>query len=248
MRGSTAIGTAGPFAATIVEAAVESLDDALAAAAGGADRLELCGDLSVGGITPTSATMASVIDRVPLPVVVMIRPRGGSFLYSARELDEMRRDVERAMMLGAAGVVTGVLDARRRVDVEHMTTLVAAAGGGAVTFHRAIDETPDPVETIDVLASLGVTRVLSAGGHETARDGANVLRAMVTRAGDRLVVVAGGGVRAHIVREIVQRSGVREVHLRCERDAARVRAVKDALGAPTSSSSTSPPRSSSDSR
>jgi len=231
-------------ASTVVEAAVESLDDALAAVSGGADRLELCGDLSVGGTTPDIALIEAVVARVDTPVVVMIRPRGGGFVYTARELDEMRRDVERSATLGAAGVVLGVLNARHHVDEAQTRMLIAAAGEMAVTFHRAFDLTPDPLASIDVLQSLGASRVLSSGARDSARDGAGLLRDMVTRAGDRLIVVAGGGVRAHNVREIVEVSGVREVHLRCERDASRIRAVKQALAAPTSFSST--PESSSD--
>jgi copper homeostasis protein len=214
----------------LIEAAVESLDDALAAVAGGADRLELCGDLSVGGTTPDPTLVRAVVDRVGVPVLAMIRPRGGSFVYSDPELDGMRRDIGAALDAGAAGVVLGVLDERHRVDLDRTRMLLDAAGGGErVTFHRAIDRTPDLAEGVDALVSLGVARVLTSGGAATASDGAAVLSALVTRAGERLRILAGGAVRATNVRDLVERSGVREVHARCERDAERLRAIRRAL-------------------
>src|SRR5205823_7200773 len=126
----------------LVEAAVESLDDALAAVDGGADRLELCANLSVGGTTPDSALIAAVVARVGLPVFAMIRPRGGSFVYAAGEIAQMRRDTEMALDLGAAGVVFGVLDSANRVDVGLTRSLVAAAGGVRGTFRRAFVRPP----------------------------------------------------------------------------------------------------------
>jgi len=215
----------------LVEAAVESLDDALAAIAGGADRLELCADLDAGGMTPPHALVAHVVARANVPVLVMIRPRPGDFVYSRTELDCMRDDIGRALDLGATGVVLGALDAFRRVDVVAMRALLRAAQGNPVTFHRAIDETPDVLVAIDSLASLGVARVLSSGGAATAAEGADTLAAMVARAGDALRVVAGGGVRAPVVAALVRRSGVREVHARCGGDASRIQGIRDTLDA-----------------
>ncbi len=213
----------------LVEAAVESLDDALAAVDGGADRLELCGNLTLGGITPERELIAGVLASVNVPVLVMIRPRGGSFLYSTRELDRMKRDTEAAIQLGAAGVVLGVLDAQNRVDVDQTRTLAELAGPDQVTFHRAIDRTPDALDAMDALLELGIGRVLTSGGAPTAGEGVERLAALVSRAEERLVVVAGGGVRANTVREVVERSGVREVHARCEGSAARIGAIKSVL-------------------
>lgn len=215
----------------LIEAAVESLDDALAAIAGGADRLELCADLDAGGTTPSPALVATVLARARVPVVVMIRPRGGDFLYSRVELERMGDDVARAADAGAAGVVLGALDPSRRVDDAATRELVAAARGLPVTFHRAIDETADVLAAVDTLAALGVARVLSSGAAPTALEGAATLAVMVERGGDALRVVAGGGVRAHNVVELVRRSRAREVHARCGRDATRIRAIRDALAA-----------------
>ena len=220
----------------IVEAAVESLDDALAAVAGGADRLELCANLDAGGTTPSAALITAVRERVEVPVVVMIRPRGGDFTYSDDELSRMYEDVAMARALGASGVVFGVLDTFDRLDLERTAALVEAADGVPVTFHRAIDQVARRVVAMDALAALGVARVLSAGGGKTASDGLDELRAMVERAADRLVVVAGGGVRATNARAIVERTGVAELHARCGGDAARIRGIVDAVNRTTAAS------------
>jgi copper homeostasis protein len=213
----------------LIEAAVESLDDALSAADGGADRLELCLRLDLGGTTPDRELIESVLDRVDIPVLAMIRPRGGSFTYSARELARMVSDIAMASELGVAGVVFGVLDAEHRVDIAATKTLIEAAGELPVTFHRAIDRTPDILAALDALASLGVARVLTSGGAPTAREGIDTIAALVEQAGDTLSIVAGGGVRHNNVREIVERTGVSEVHARCEGDAQRIRAIRSNL-------------------
>ena len=130
----------------------------------------------------------------------------------------------------AAGVVLGALTEEGHVDVPATRGLMGAAHGLPVTFHRAIDETPDVLEAIDSLAALGVARVLSSGTAPTALEGADTLAAMVARAGDRMQIVAGGSVRAGNVAEIVRRTGVRAVHARCGGDAARIRAMKAVVG------------------
>jgi copper homeostasis protein len=214
----------------LIEAAVESLDDARAAIAGGAGRLELCADLDAGGTTPARALVADVLAQVSVPVLVMIRPRAGDFVYTRAELDRMHGDIAVALQLGAAGVVLGALDASGGIDVAATRDLLAAAGARPVTFHRAIDETPDVLAAVDSLASLGVARVLTSGAAPTALEGADTLAAMVERGGDSLQIVAGGSVRAGNVAEIVRRTGVRAVHARCGTDAARIRAIAEAVG------------------
>jgi copper homeostasis protein len=165
---------------------------------------------------------------------VMIRPRGGSFVYTTAELARMRREIETAIELGAAGVVLGALDAERRIAEEQTRSLVSAAAGAPVTFHRAFDRTLDLLAALDTLVSLGVSRVLTSGGAATAIDGAETLTALVERAGDDIEILAGGGVRANNVRELVRRTGVREVHARCDGDSERIRAISDAVRAESS--------------
>ena len=213
----------------LIEAAVESLDDARAAIAGGAHRLELCAELDAGGTTPARSIVAKVLTDVMVPVLVMIRPRPGDFVYTRAELDRMRDDIGIALDLGAAGVVLGALDASGRVDTVATRELTAAARGRPVTFHRAIDDTPDVLAAIESLTALGVARVLSSGTAPTALEGIHTLAAMVERAGNALKIVAGGGVRGDNVAQVVRRTGVREVHARCGGDAERIRAIETAV-------------------
>jgi copper homeostasis protein len=213
----------------LVEAAVESMEDALAACDGGADRLELCADLRAGGTTPAESLVEQVLDAVNVPVMVMVRPRGGSFVYTAHELDTMRRDIETARTLGVDGVVLGVLDARNEIDAYRCRELIDIADGLPVTFHRAFDRVPDQIYALETLIELGVERVLTSGGAETAQRGIDALRDLVEEAEGHLTILAGGGVRDQNVAEIVREAGVREVHLRCEGDAERIRRVKNVL-------------------
>jgi copper homeostasis protein len=201
----------------IVEACVDSVESALAAERGGAGRLELCDALFDGGTTPSAGMVAAVRERVSIPVFVIIRPRGGGFVYSEPELDVMRRDIVAARGLGADGVVIGVLRRDGGIDEAQTRSLVGVAGDLPVTFHRAFDFVPDPGAALEALISAGITRVLSSGGAPTAREGVSVLATLVRQAGDRLVVMAGGGVREENVKQIVDGSGVGEVHVRLTR-------------------------------
>jgi len=196
---------------------VDSVESALAAERGGAGRLELCDALFDGGTTPSAGMIAACRERVSIPLFVIIRPRGGGFVYSAPELDVMRRDIAAARGLGADGVVIGALRPDGTVNDEHVRSLVGVADGLAVTFHRAFDFVPDLGGALETIIATGVTRVLSSGGALMAREGVATLASLVAQAGDRLVVMAGGGVREENVKEIVDGSGVREVHVRLTR-------------------------------
>lgn len=211
----------------LVEGCVESLADAQAAARGGADRLELCADLAVGGTTPAVELIRAVKSRVFIPVFVMARPRGGSFVYDAAEIEETSRDIERVIDAGADGVVVGALTEESEVDVSTLHGFVARARGVPVTFHRAFDQVPEPARALETLIDAGVQRVLTGGGKGTAIEGATVLRSLVEQAGDRIVVMAGGKVRGGNARELVARTGVRELHARCESNAAQIAEIVD---------------------
>jgi copper homeostasis protein len=167
--------------------------------------------------------------RVGIPVMVMIRPRGGSYVHDRAELDQMRRDIVAANEHGADGVVLGVLDAANRVDIDATSELVTLAAGMPVTFHRAFDSAPDLSIALEALVTAGVARVLTSGGAPTALAGAPVLASLVQRAGERIRVMAGGKVRGNNVRQIATTSGVTEVHARCELDPARIREIASAL-------------------
>lgn len=198
----------------LVEACVDSVASALAAERGGAGRVELCDAIHDGGTTPSAGMIAACRAAVSIPVFVMIRPRGGGFIYSDVERDVMRRDILVARELGADGVVVGALRRDATVDLALVQLLVKTAGDLPVTFHRALDLTPDLMRSLHTLADAGVTRVLTSGGESTALEGAATLRELVRGAGTRVAVMAGGGVREGNVRELVETSGVREVHVR----------------------------------
>ena len=198
----------------LVEAAVETLESALAAERAGAGRIELCVNLDDGGTTPSTGLTAAVVDGTQLPVFVLIRPRAGDFVYADDEIDQMTRDVETATTLGIAGIVTGALSSDRRVDVGQTRALVKAAGRLPVTFHRAFDSAINMPDALEQLIDLGVTRVLTSGGAPTALEGADVIAALVNQARDRITVVAGGEIREHSVSDVIGRTGVREVHAR----------------------------------
>lgn len=213
----------------LVEGCVESLEDSLAAERGGAGRLELCDNLAVGGTTPGSALIAAVKARVRIPVVAMIRPRGGSFVHTTAELDQMRRDIDMAKQQGADEIVLGILDDRGEIDEARTRELVARAGETPVAFHRAFDAVANPLTALDLLIDIGISRVLTGGGPTTALEGVETLAALVERAAGRIGILAGGKVRSNNVRAIVDGSGVSEVHARCERDEARIREIVSSL-------------------
>jgi len=212
----------------LVEAAVETLDSALAAERAGVDRIELCENLDEGGTTPDEGLIAAVAERIRLPVFVLVRPRAGGFVYSQRELDEMIRAIERAGSMGIAGIVTGALTSKGRVDVTGTRALIKAAAGLPVTFHRAIDSAADLPTALEAAIEAGAGRVLTSGGAATALEGVDVIAALVNQAYDRISVVAGGGIREHNVRDVIGRTGVREVHGRLV-DEAQMRGLVDVV-------------------
>ena len=205
---------------TLVEAAVETIEEALAAKRAGADRIELCANLGVGGTTPSAGLIASVVQQVGHPVFVMIRPRGGDFVYAADEIDAMIEDIDRARPLGIAGIVTGALRSDGSIDVESMRLLMSPAAGLPVTFHRAFDVVANRTEAIEQVIGLGASRVLTSGGAATALEGAVAIAMLVDQAGERVSIVAGGKIREQNARDVIARTGVREVHARLENEAS----------------------------
>lgn len=203
----------------LVEACVDSVASALAAERGGAGRLELCDNLFDGGTTPSAGMISAVKAATRIPVFVIVRPRGGGFVYTHDEINVMRLDIEAAKMLGADGVVIGALAREARVDAEQLRTLVAAAGALPVTFHRAFDLTQDRQQALETLIHHRVSRVLTSGGAPTALEGVEAIASLTRRAAGQIEVMAGGGVREETVQEIVHRAGVKEVHVRGTRPA-----------------------------
>ena len=200
-------------AVPLVEACCDSVATARAAAAAGAGRVELCGP-GDGGTTPSLGLMARCRDAVRLPLHVMIRPHVRDFLYDAEDLDVMHRDIEAAKSLGADGIVIGPLHPDGTIHREQLNALVTMARPLRVTFHRAFDRTPDQRDALEVLLGTGVDLVLTSGGAPTALAGAARLAALQAQAGDRLTVLAGGGIRGDHIRALLDRAPLREVHAR----------------------------------
>lgn len=216
----------------LIEAAVETLEDARRAAAEGAGRLEICGDLARGGITPGAGLLASIRRALDLPLMVMVRPRSGGFQFSEAECEGMLDDIRHAKRAGADGVVVGVLREDRTIDRDWTRRLVEVASPLPVTFHRAFDETPDLEASLDLLMAVGVRRVLTSGGAATAAEGATRLQALVARGSGRIGILPGGGVREGNAVAIARTVGSGELHVGYPMGTApgRISAVLRALG------------------
>lgn len=211
----------------LLEAAVESLDAALAAAYGGAHRIELCADLAHGGTTPSVQLLHDCRSQLLTPIFVLVRPRPGDSVYTAAEHRTMIEQICRAKEAGAHGIVIGSLTAAQIAETI-TAELIDAARPMFVTFHRAFDVCVDQAAALERLIRLGVDRVLTSGGAPTAPEGAERIRQLVTQANGRIEILAGGGIDGENVARLVRETGVREVHFSV-RDVAKVREVVRAL-------------------
>lgn len=198
----------------LIEACIDDLLSAQNAIAGGADRLELCASLSDGGTTPSHGLFAELTDAVTVPVFPIVRIRGGGFRYDDDELRAMVRDTAHFAGLGVAGIVFGALNDRGEVHRDAVRRIIEAAHGAPVTFHRAFDTCRDPYAALETLVELGVTRILTSGQRARAWEGRDLIAELVRRAGDRIIIVAGGGISEQDVADLVAATGVREVHVR----------------------------------
>lgn len=196
-----------------VEICVDSVEGALAAVRGGADRIELCDNLFEGGTTPSFGMIRVVRSHVAIGLHVLIRPRGGDFLYSDDEIEVMHEDLRQCKSLGVDGVVTGCLTADGDVDRERMRLLIAESAGLSFTFHRAFDMCRNPIEALEHLIDLGVHRVLTSGQANSALEGAELISKLRAQAGDRIIIMAGGGITPQNVGSLVSVAGVAEIHL-----------------------------------
>lgn len=197
----------------VVEICANSVESALAAQQGGADRVELCDNLYEGGTTPSMGAIHLAREKLCIGLNVLLRPRGGDFLYSDDEMEIMIHDIGWMKSQGVDGVVLGALSAEGSVDVSRTRHLVEAATPMSVTFHRAIDMVRDPVQALEDVIACGVDRVLTSGRAPTAMEGAEQIRSWVIQGGDRIRIMAGSGVKDTNVAELVTRTGVKEVHL-----------------------------------
>ena len=177
----------------LFELCAENLESALAAEEGGADRIELCADLALAGITPPAEMMAEALRILEIPIHVLIRPRAGDFVFSSKEFDCMRRQIEAAKRAGATGIATGILLSSGRVDTERTRALIDLARPMDVTFHRAFDETADLTQALEDVIETGADSLLTSGGAEDVLSGAGTIRELAEQAAGRIPLIAGGG-------------------------------------------------------
>jgi copper homeostasis protein len=197
----------------LIEAAIDSPAAAERAVLEGSGRLEVCARLDLGGLTPPLELLRHGLS-LGVPLVAMVRPRAGSFVYSGADVQQLMRDAAAMRDAGAHGVVFGMLTPDHTIDEEAVTALIRICSGIATVFHRAFDATPGAQAALETLIEWGVTRVLTSGHAKTAAEGAEALATLTEHATGRIQVLPGGGIRAHNVADIVRRTGVTQVHAR----------------------------------
>ena len=201
-----------------LEICLESIDSVVASDRGGAQRVELCANLLEGGTTPSAGTIRAARENSKIAINVMIRPRGGDFLYTDAEFASMQHDVQIAKDLGADGIVLGLLQADGTIDVERTRQLVELAAPLPVTFHRAIDVSRDLLEALEDVIATGSKRVLTSGGQPSVVEGAAMVAKMIEKAKDRIIVMPGCGITPDNVLSILETTGAKEVHIALEEE------------------------------
>ena len=197
----------------LIEVCCGSADDAIEAEKGGAARVELNSSLFFGGLTPSLGSVIEAKNRLDIPVIVMIRPRGGGFCYTQAEMAVMLHDARLAIEYGADGLAFGILTQDGLIDRDRCRQIVELVGDKEAVFHRAFDVTPDPLEALDQLVELGIKRILTSGQAPSVPEGAGLLKELIGCAGDRIEILPGGGIRHHNIQEIIEQTGAKQVHL-----------------------------------
>lgn len=200
----------------LLEVCIDDMPGLTAALAGGADRIEVCSALPVGGLTPSAGLMRKAAE-CGVPAVAMIRPRAGGFVFAEDDLDVMLADVARAREVGLAGVVLGAALSDFSLDIEMLLRLRDAAGDLEICLHRVFDLTPDPFEAMDQAIELGFSRILTSGQAKSAPEGSALLHDLVRYADDRICILPGGGINTENVAEVVRAVGTSEIHASCSK-------------------------------
>jgi copper homeostasis protein len=196
----------------ILEICAQTIQSCLNAQKGGAFRVELCSALELGGLTPSSGLIQLSQQYITVPVYPLIRPRPGNFVFSRVEIESMKRDIENCKAMGAPGVVIGALDDQSDVDFRLIRDLVNTAKPMDVTFHRAFDLCADPLAAMETIIETGCSRILTSGQQHRAIDGIDLLKTLCEKAGDRIIIMAGGGVKPEMIQEL-HNAGIREYHM-----------------------------------
>ena len=197
----------------ILEACVDSVESALSAAKGGADRLELCGRLGIGGTTPNPWLFQEIRKHTDIRIHALIRPRFGDFCYTDEEFILIREAVKEFRRLGAEGVVIGILKPDGTLNMEQMKRLMEDAEGMSVTLHRAFDVCADPYETMEQAISLGIDTILTSGQKNICTAGADLLKDLVEKSAGRITIQVGSGVNADVIRELQPKTGATAFHM-----------------------------------
>lgn len=196
----------------ILEVCVDSVESALNAEAGGADRIELCGDLIVGGITPSLALYERIREKIDIPIHVLLRPRFGDFLYSEEELEILVRQSKTFAKAGADNLVIGCLTPDGHLDLEALKRIIDAADGTPVNLHRAFDMCRDLDEALEDAKKLGVVSILTSGGYASALEGIEVLEKLKKNAGN-IDIMAGAGMNAKNIKYMLENSSLTAFHM-----------------------------------
>lgn len=196
----------------LIEVCCGSVDDAIEAEKGGADRVELNSAVFLGGLTPSLGSIIEAKKRLNIPVMIMIRPRAGGFCYTQAEMEVMLRDAKLAVEHGTDGLVFGILTSGGSVDTERCRRIIELAQGRQTVFHRAFDVTPDPLEALDQLIDLGFSRVLTSGQERTAPEGLETIRKLIVHSGGRIEILPGSGLRPNNIRAFVEQTKATQVH------------------------------------
>ncbi len=198
--------------AKLLEIACYNIDSAIKAAKAGANRIELCENHFEGGTTPSYGTTVSAVETLNIPVNVIIRPRGGDFVYSGSEFDVMKKDIKTVKQAGANGIVTGILNENGTVDFERMKEIIELARPMEITFHRAFDVSRNPWESLEVLLKLGVDRLLTSGMKPSAAAGTDLIAEMINKTNGKIIIMPGGGIRPDNLKKLALKTGATEFH------------------------------------
>jgi len=200
----------------LLEVCIDTVASAVEAEAGGAHRLEICGDLSIGGITPSEDLLKEVKTKTALPLMMMIRPRGGDFVYADQELDQMTKSIELGKKYDVQGFVFGCLTNKGDLDVSGCRKLLGHTEGYETTFHRAYDETEETAAIINSIVELGFDRLLTSGLKPSALEGATHIKKLVEQLGDKIKILPGSGVTSKNAKQIISSTGASEIHGSCK--------------------------------